>query len=221
MGDVAASGGYWISMNADQIYAEPNTITGSIGIFGMFPTIIQPLEKLGIHTDGVGTTPLSGAFRIDRPLQPDVKNLLQTQIEKGYRDFIQGVAHGRDLPVDQVDQIARGRVWSGQAAKGLGLVDELGGLSEAIASAAELANLEEGSYQLDEIPPERDYLGQLFGRLLGGGSTGLQLGLLSQLIPGSRGLGDQAQSVAQLLQRFNDPRGLYAYCFCTPSPASR
>jgi protease-4 len=131
------------------------------------------------------------------------------------------VAHGRDLPVDQVDQIARGRVWSGQAAKGLGLVDELGGLSEAIASAAELANLEEGSYQLDEIPPERDYLGQLFGRLLGGGSTGLQLGLLSQLIPGSRGLGDQAQSVAQLLQRFNDPRGLYAYCFCTPSPASR
>ena len=94
MGDVAASGGYWISMNADRIFAEPSTITGSIGIFGLIPTIPRTLAKIGVHTDGVGTTRFAGAFDITRPLDPEVGAMVQTVIDKGYRDFIGRVAHG-------------------------------------------------------------------------------------------------------------------------------
>ena len=129
MSTLAASGGYWVSMDADQIWAEATTITGSIGIFGLIPTVAEPLNKLGIHTDGVGTTPLAGAFRVDRPLGNEIRTLFQLQVEKGYRNFIEGVAKGRELPVAQVDSIARGRVWSGKAAKELGLVDALGGIA--------------------------------------------------------------------------------------------
>src|SRR3546814_17538680 len=92
MGDLAASGGYWISMNADRIYADPSTITGSIGIFGMIPTIPRTLEKIGVHTDGVGTTRFAGAFDITRPLAPDAGQVIQSVIAKGYRDFTGRVA---------------------------------------------------------------------------------------------------------------------------------
>lgn len=216
MSTLAASGGYWISMAADQIWAEPSTITGSIGIFGLIPTIDQPLGKLGIHTDGVGTTPLAGAFRSDRPLTPEVKAIVQSTIERGYHEFIAGVSKGRNIPVDKVDSIARGRVWSGVAAKGLGLVDNLGGIEEAEAAAAKLADLKPGGYRIDELQPDRDLLAQWLGRFLGGSHA--DLSFLASLLPRHGGLTQPVQDAALLLSRFNDPRGAYVYCFCTPTP---
>ncbi|MGA8276731.1 MAG: signal peptide peptidase SppA [Rhodanobacteraceae bacterium] len=141
MGDVAASGGYWISMNADEIWAEPETITGSIGIFGLFVTIPDTLAKLGIHTDGIGTTPLAGALDIRRPLSPEVESILTDVIERGYRQFVGRVAKARGRTPAQIDAIAQGRVWSGSQAKARGLVDHLGGLDEAVAAAARRAKL--------------------------------------------------------------------------------
>jgi protease-4 len=141
MGNVAASGGYWISMNADRIYAEPNTITGSIGIFGMVMTVPGTLDKLGVKSDGVGTSPLAGAFDITRPLDPKVGTVIQATIEKGYRDFVGNVAKARGKPYDAIDAIAQGRVWTGQQALDRGLVDQLGGIGEAIADASQRAKL--------------------------------------------------------------------------------
>ncbi|MDR3415875.1 MAG: signal peptide peptidase SppA [Nevskia sp.] len=215
MSTLAASGGYWISMAADQIWAEPSTITGSIGIFGLIPTIDQPLGKLGIHTDGVGTTPLAGAFRADRPLSPEVKTIIQSTIERGYHEFIAGVSKGRNLPVEKVDSIARGRVWSGMAAKGLGLIDNLGGIEDAEAAAAKLADLKPDAYRIDELKPERDVLAQWLGRFLGG--THADWSFLAALLPQQSGLRQPVEDAARLFQHFNDPRGEYAYCFCMPT----
>ncbi|WP_374602091.1 signal peptide peptidase SppA [Arenimonas sp.] len=146
MGNVAASGGYWISMNADKIYADESTITGSIGIFGLWMTAPRVLDKLGVNTDGVGTTALAGAFDPARPMDPNVGVIIQSVIEKGYADFIGKVAEARESTPAQIDMHARGRVWSGAQAKERGLVDELGGLEAALAEAAKLAKLEEGKY---------------------------------------------------------------------------
>jgi protease-4 len=141
MGDVAASGGYWISMNADRIFAEPNTITGSIGIFGMYYTVPGTLAKLGIQSDGVATGPMAGAFDITRPLDPKVGSVIQAIIDKGYRDFVGGVAKARGKSYQAIDAIAQGRVWTGRQALQRGLVDQLGGLDAAVADAAKLAKL--------------------------------------------------------------------------------
>jgi protease-4 len=141
MGDVAASGGYWIAMAADEVWASPSTITGSIGVFGMIPTFARPLEKLGIHTDGVGTTPLAGKLRLDRPLDPDLKRIFQHATEQSYGDFIQIVADARPLDREQVEAVAKGRVWSGAQAKDRNLVDQTGNLRQAIDAAARIAGL--------------------------------------------------------------------------------
>jgi len=141
MGDVAASGGYWISMNANSIFAEPNTITGSIGIFGMYYSVPNTLAKFGIQSDGVGTGPMAGAFDITRPLDPKVGAVIQAIINKGYRDFVGNVAKARGKNFDAIDAIAQGRVWTGQQALDRGLVDQLGGLGDAVAAAANLAKL--------------------------------------------------------------------------------
>jgi len=141
MGDVAASGGYWISMNANRIYAEPNTITGSIGIFGMFYTVPDTLAKIGVKSDGVATSPLAGAFDITRPLDPKVSILIQSIIDKGYRDFVGNVAKARGKDFAAINAIAQGRVWTGQQALERGLVDKLGNLDDAIRDAAQQANL--------------------------------------------------------------------------------
>jgi protease-4 len=141
MGNVAASGGYWISMDSDEIWAQPNTITGSIGIFGLFVTVPDTLAKLGIHTDGVGTTPLAGTLDIRRPLSPQLEAILNSVIKRGYNEFIGKVAKARGKTPEQVDAIAQGRVWSGAQAKERGLVDKLGGLDDAIAAAATRAKL--------------------------------------------------------------------------------
>jgi protease-4 len=144
MGDVAASGGYWIAMNANRIFAEPNTITGSIGIFGMYYSVPNTLARLGVQSDGVGTGPMAGAFDITRPLDPKVGAVIQAIINKGYRDFVGNVAKARGKSYQAIDAIAQGRVWTGRQALERGLVDQLGGLDVAVAEAASLAKLAKG-----------------------------------------------------------------------------
>jgi len=219
MSTLAASGGYWISMNANKIWAEPSTITGSIGIFGLIPTIDQPLAKLGIHTDGVGTTPLAGAFRLDRPLTPDERTIVQAQIDKGYRDFTEGVAGARKLPLEKVQNIARGRVWSGTAAKSLGLVDELGGFDDAVAAAAKLAELKPDTYQIYEFEPDTDWYKQVFGKFFS--QSEFSSRMLQALLPQSLLRTQLTDTFSKTLHHLNDPRGEYAYCFCQPSDPQR
>lgn len=143
MGDLAASGGYWISMNADEIIADPSTITGSIGIFGLFFNVPEAMGKLGLNTDGVGTTWLAGAFDPTRPLDPRVGEIIQQVLNKDYSDFVSKVAEARNQEESVIDSIARGRVWSGAQAKERGLVDRLGTLEDAIKSAAKRAKLDQ------------------------------------------------------------------------------
>ncbi len=153
MGDVAASGGYWISMNADEIIADPSTITGSIGIFGLFMNVPEAMGKVGLNTDGVSTTWLAGAFDPTRPLDPRVGELIQQVINKGYANFIGRVAKARKQDVEAIDSVARGRVWSGAQARDHGLVDRLGSLDDAIKSAAKRAKLEDFETRYIEKEP--------------------------------------------------------------------
>jgi protease-4 len=214
MGSVAASGGYWISTASDEIWAAPTTITGSIGIFGLVPTFQKPLAKyLGTRVDGVGTTPLSGAFRLDRELAPEAAEAIQLVIERGYQDFLERVAEARDMEPEAVDPIARGRVWSGLAAHRLGLVDQLGDLDEAIASAAKLAEVED--YEVWYPEPELEWFDQLLldlaaraVRWTGGDRR------TSSSRPLLHRLGEALEGPARLLARWNDPQHAYAYCFC-------
>ncbi len=216
MSNVAASGGYWVAMDADEIWAHDTTITGSIGIFALWPTFEEPLKKLGIHTDGVGTTPLAGAFRLDRPMDPAAALVLQTQLERNYRQFIEAVAKGRDLPLEKVSEIARGRVWSGSDALTLGLVDQIGGLDDAIAAAVRLAGLEPDAYELQELKEESIFPLQKFMDFLGRAHA---RGLLSGVAPGL--VLRPIETMARSLRWLNDPRGIYAHCFCAPSLGSR
>jgi protease-4 len=221
MGSVAASGGYWISTASDEIWASPDTITGSIGIFGMFPTVEKPLAKyLGMRVDGVGTTWLSGALRPDRALDPQVGRMIQLSIDRGYEDFLSRVAEARKLPVADVDRIARGRVWSGADAYERKLVDRLGGLPEAIASAAKMAKLPEGKYRVWYVEKGKTFAERLLDLLLEARSRlGRALGLVPEEpgppppSPAVRALLDRLAETSRLL-RLNDPNGVYAWCAC-------
>lgn len=159
MGDLAASGGYYIASSADEIWAHPATITGSIGIFGAIPTFEGTLGKIGVNVDGVGTTNLSGQLRIDRPLGEDAKKLLQSMIERGYEEFLGHVAEGRKKTRDEVHAIAQGRVWIGVDAQKNGLVDKLGLFDDAVKSAAARAKLKK--YDVERIEPELTFAEQL------------------------------------------------------------
>jgi len=160
MGPVAASGGYWISATADQIWAQPTTITGSIGIFGVLPTFEKTLAKIGVYSDGVGTTPLATGFNTSMPLSDRAKEVLQLNIEAGYDEFLKLVATGRDMSVEDVDKIAQGRVWIGTKAHELGLVDHLGDFQDAVKAASELADLEDYDlvFYRDKIDPFDQFL---------------------------------------------------------------
>ncbi len=166
MANLAASGGYWISMPADTIFAEPSTITGSIGIFGVLPSGKEALAKWGVTTDGVRTTPLSGEPDVLGGISPEFDRLAQATIEKGYRDFLTRVAASRKKTVEQVDAIGQGRVWAGGTARQLGLVDRLGGLDDALAEAARLAKLEKGDWHPLYIEPVPDFASTLLGGLM-------------------------------------------------------
>lgn len=221
MGSVAASGGYWISTASDEIFASPDTITGSIGIFGMFPTVEKPMAKyLGLRVDGVGTTWLSGALRPDRALDPEVGRMLQLAINRGYDDFLERVAEARKLPKDDVDRIARGRVWSGADAFERKLVDRLGGLPDAVASAAKKAKLAEGKYRVWYVEREMTFRERLLSQLLNGRARlarafGLDVGEpeTAPAPPAVRAVLDRLGETARLLS-FNDPKGAYAWCAC-------
>jgi protease-4 len=141
MGSMAASGGYWIAADADRILASATTLTGSIGIFGALPTFEKSLARAGIFSDGVGTTNMAGAGNPTRALPEDFSNAMQAQVERGYRRFIDIVATGRNMSLADVEQIAEGRVWDGATALELGLVDQLGGLEDAVSVATKLAGL--------------------------------------------------------------------------------
>ena len=221
MGSVAASGGYWIATSSDEIWASPETITGSIGIFGMFPTIDKPLAKyLGIHTDGVGTTRFADALRPDRPLDPAVADVFQQSIEHGYDEFLARVAKARRMSKEQVDRIARGRIWSGEDAKGLGLVDQLGGLEQAIASAARRAKLAKG-YRVQYVEKDKTFRERLAGMLA---ASALEFAAAAGWTPDADARSARATSLATRLraleadlarlERWNDPRGIYAHCLC-------
>jgi len=153
MGSMAASGGYWIASAADEIWAYPTTLTGSIGVFGLFPGFDQGLNALGIHTDGLGTTQIAGGMRSDRPLHPELAKVIQMSVDHVYSDFISHVSKGRNVDSAKVRTLAEGRVWTGSDALKLGLVDKLGGLDKAIAAAAKRANLGK-NYQVNRIRPK-------------------------------------------------------------------
>ncbi|HEY4582135.1 MAG TPA: signal peptide peptidase SppA [Lysobacter sp.] len=220
MGDVAASGGYWISMNADRIYADPSTITGSIGIFGVIPTIPRALEKIGVHTDGVGTTPFAGAFDLTRTLDPQVGQVIQGVIEKGYRDFTGRVAKARGRSVEQVDAIAQGRVWSGEQAMQRGIVDAMGGLQAALDDAAQRARLgKRGDYQVRYIekvptPFEKFFTGFVQSRVGAGlvRESDVARALLAKAAP--QAARDLRFLEAAATDRRGAPVKAVAYCFC-------
>jgi protease IV len=163
MGDVAASGGYYIACGADSIFANPNTITGSIGVFGIIPNMEGFFKnKLGITFDGVGTAPYANSGTVVRPLNEKERSLVQASIERIYSQFKQRVATGRKRDTAYVESIAQGRVWSGEDALRIGLVDRLGNLSDAIAAAARMAKLTD--YGLKEYPESENWLNNLLDR---------------------------------------------------------
>ncbi|MCG8277975.1 signal peptide peptidase SppA [Stenotrophomonas sp. NLF4-10] len=220
MGDLAASGGYWISMNADRIYADESTITGSIGIFGMIPNFARSLDKIGVHTDGVGTTRFAGAFDVTRPMDPAVGRVIQSVIDKGYADFTGKVAQARDRSVEAIDEVARGRVWSGAQAKERGLVDEFGGLKAAVADAASRAKLgEEGKYRVRYIEkaatPFAQFMTGFAGSRMGAwmlSDSGMARMLLARTMPE---MDAQLRFVEDAVKDRNGaPVKALAYCFC-------
>ncbi|MFL6592574.1 MAG: signal peptide peptidase SppA [Luteimonas sp.] len=220
MGDVAASGGYWISMNADRIYADPSTVTGSIGIFGLIPTIPRTLDKFGVHTDGVGTTRFAGAFDITRPLDPEVGAMVQSVIDKGYRDFTGRVAQARGRSVAEIDAIARGRVWSGAEAKQRGLVDMFGGIEDAVADAAARARLgKPDNYRVRYVEKQATPFERFFTRFAQNriaarwmADTRLGQSLLAHAVPQVRA--DFRFLDSALQTRHGTPVKALAYCFC-------
>ncbi|NQX89428.1 MAG: signal peptide peptidase SppA [Halioglobus sp.] len=206
MGAVAASGGYYIAADADEIWATPGTITGSIGVFAAFPTFEELLARVGIHTDGVGTTDLAGALRPDRPLSPELVSILNSGVEFAYRSFLDIVAEGRHMSVEEIDPLAEGRVWVASDALRVGLIDRMGTLEDAVASAASLAGLDD--YELDyvELPlSPRDYilkqLAKRVGGLMGSGANASLAGLLKPM-----------REVAHELAVLQDPGHLYMRC---------
>lgn len=209
MGAMAASGGYYIAAQADEIWATPATITGSIGVFAVIPTFENLLERMGINTDGVGTTELAGSLRLDRPLNPQLAEALASGVAFSYQKFIDLVAQGRDMTVEQVDDLAQGRIWSAPDALENGLIDGLGSLQDAIAAAAARADLE--SYEVEHVSepltPRELFLQQLVERT---GALGLDhsAGLNSVLATWLAPLADAASELAS----FRDPRHLYARC---------
>jgi protease-4 len=214
MGDLAASGGYYISAPADEIWASPATLTGSIGIFAIIPTVDKTLGKVGVNVDGVGTTALASQMRLDRPLGVEARALLQSEIERGYEVFLERVSTGRKKTREQVDSIAQGRVWAGVDAKRLGLVDGLGSFDDAAKAAARRAKLTD--YEVVFMEPELSWAQELVLQM----KTRAVKALLSMDSSTSNPLAQMAQRFdpltqeVQRLSRFTEPNRVYAYCFC-------
>jgi len=216
MSSAAASGGYWIAAEADRILAMPTTITGSIGVWGVVPTIDQSLAKLGIYSDGVGTTDIAAMMELDRPLTEQTKIIIQAGVDNIYTRFITLVANGRDSTPAEVHKIAQGRVWTGNQALANGLVDQLGDLNDAILVAAEIADLD--NYQVDYRRKEMTPIEALLTGLNSNVAASLQvLGLTSNIESSisDNNLGRYAKKILaplNLINTLNDPKHIYLYC---------
>jgi len=211
MGSVAASGGYWISATADQIWALPTTITGSIGIFGLVPSLEKTLARYGVHSDGVGTTPLAGGISLERGVNEYSSDITQQIIEHGYAHFLKTVSEGRGMTTEEVHEVAQGRVWTGAKAKELGLVDGLGDLEQAVAAAAELAEIED--YSIWRVEKEKSTREQIIQQFL----TQVALPEPQGVQPPLTSLLRRVQADFAFLTQLNDPYG--AYVICTDCPA--
>ena len=210
MGTIAASGGYWIAAEADEIWALPTTLTGSIGAFSAFPTIEGIVEYIGVTVDGVGTTPLAGAASLNRGLSPEMASIVQALAYGAYDDFIELVASGRDMSEQAVREVADGLVWTGAEAAERGLVDELGGLDEAVAAAARLAGVEEWRTARTRIPPSfESVLLQELSRSFGMVAAPLG-GWFESLVSAFK-------PAIKSLSSLRDPMHVYAQCLpCAP-----
>ena len=209
-GSVAASGGYWIAATANEIFAESSSITGSIGIFSYLMTFEDTIKRYGVHTDGVGTTPNVIGFDPLIGVSDDMAQILQISIEQGYEQFINLVAKGREQSPEEINYIAQGRVWSGAAALEIGLVDQLGGLEDAVARAAELAELEE--YESVRLVPYVDPRQQFLAELMQVWMPDLVPSAVSE-----SSLAAQLRSNWQLLQALPEPGKAYAFCLTCPA----
>ncbi|MEZ2575404.1 signal peptide peptidase SppA [Buttiauxella ferragutiae] len=209
MGGMAASGGYWISTPANYIVASPNTLTGSIGIFGVINTVENSLDSIGVHTDGVATSALADVA-VTKSLPPEVQQMMQLTIENGYKRFINLVADSRKKTPEQIDEIAQGHVWTGQDAKANGLVDSLGDFDDAVAKAAELAKLK--TWHLDFWKDDPSFLDMVFESMSGSVRAMLPQALQAYL---PAPLADAALAVKAQNDKFgtmNDPQNRYAFC---------
>ncbi|HKN04678.1 MAG TPA: signal peptide peptidase SppA [Buttiauxella sp.] len=209
MGGMAASGGYWISTPANYIVASPNTLTGSIGIFGVINTVENSLDAIGVHTDGVATSPLADVA-VTKSLPPEVQQMMQLTIENGYKRFITLVADSRKKTPEQIDAIAQGHVWTGQDAKANGLVDSLGDFDDAVAKAVELAKLK--SWHLDFWQDDPSFIDMVFDSMSGSVRAMLPQALQAYL---PAPLADAALAVKAQNDKFgtmNDPQNRYAFC---------
>ena len=206
MGSTAASGGYWIAADADEIWASPASVTGSIGIFAAIPTFENSLAALGVHSDGIGTTQLASGLDLTRPLAPPLKEAIQMTLDNGYRQFLSLVATGRNLSMDKVQSVAEGRVFTGNEAQRLGLVDKIGTLADAVASTAKLAKLD--NYTASYIERPRTFSEEILELFQNKVTAALFPHLLSQ--PLAQQLARLAAPINEFLL-FNDPAGLYAH----------
>ncbi|MXP45069.1 signal peptide peptidase SppA [Allopontixanthobacter sediminis] len=222
MANVAASGGYWVATPADRIFAEPETITGSIGIFAVIPTFENAAAELGVNADGVQTTPLSGQPDLVAGFTPEVDSILQSTIEDGYRRFLTRVAKSRNMTNEQVDRVGQGRVWDGGTARQIGLVDQYGGIEDAIVWAARQADLEWGDYHVKYLGGELDPYQSLIQSLVSDGSEARGNGgqdMFGMVALRQQALAGQATSD---LERLLGSRGMQVYCLeCPVAPRAR
>lgn len=213
MGSLAASGGYWISAPADEIWASPTTVTGSIGIFAFFPTFEKAAAHWGVNIDGVGTTALSSIYGAGvGPLEENVADIFQQSVEDGYRDFLGVVAEGRKLEPSYVDTVGQGRVWIGEQARGLKLVDHLGDIDQAVAAAARLANLTEYDRveMREEASPFEAFFGKASAKILRSfGVSDTKFGFENSIL---RKAVAAVRKEMAFIDEFNDPNALYARC---------
>jgi protease-4 len=215
MGSVAASGGYWVSMTADEIWASATTITGSIGVGALVPTFPRALDRLGIHIDGIGTNRLAGQFSVLRGIGEDADQYYAQSVSNLYEQFVAKVSEGRDREQAEIESVAQGRVWAGTHALDSGLVDQLGSLDDAIRSAAGLAGLESESYRVEYVERELSFSESLALQFAQAVSPVLEY--FSIDAPWSASIKRVVEAVldpVEFLERQNDPRGLYSYCFC-------
>ncbi len=207
MGTLAASGGYWISAAADKIFATSNTLTGSIGIFLAFPTFERSLNHLGIYRDGVGTTNLSSSFDITQPLSPELKESLQLSLDFGYRTFLTVVSQGRNLSMEETEALAQGRIYSGETAQELGLVDEIGNLEQAISAGASLAGVDQ--YETILLSPFETLKKKFLGNFtLSDTIVKISERHLSEPLKNFVHTGLELQPLFQL----DDPNSMFAHC---------